>query len=56
MDFGFIINVRNKVLSIGNKEILLLLHNLSDKIKLIMKDDSRIPPNTQKLLATSMQV
>lgn len=50
-EFGFIMDVRNNVLSIGYEEIWLSVHNLkTDKIKLIMADDTQITPNSETIV------
>lgn len=42
--------LRNKLLSIGNAETLLSVHNLeTDEIKLIIADETQIPPNSENI-------
>lgn len=50
MNFGFIVNVHNKIFSIGYEDIFLSRYNLRiDFIKRIMVDDTRIRLNRESI-------
>lgn len=54
-EFSFILDVRNKVISLGNEEVLLSVHDLkTDKIELIIGDDTRIPLNSETIVTAGI--